>query len=128
MKSKEQAVSENFEAFEKQLPKLLQTHAGKYALLRDKKVVEFFDSVGDAVKYGRDNFPDSLYSVQLVTQEGELEQGPTGDGVVEGSCSRIQPGGLADRCLNGPSQAILGAAERGVELVPVRFAEALVLE
>ena len=60
-----------FEAFEKQLPRLLQTHAGKYALLRDKKVVEFFDSVGDAVKYGRDNFPDNLYSVQLVTQEVE---------------------------------------------------------
>jgi hypothetical protein len=71
VKSKEQAVSENFEAFEKQLPQLLQAHAGKYALLRDKKVVEFFDSVGDAVKYGRDNFPDSLYSVQLVTQEVE---------------------------------------------------------
>jgi hypothetical protein len=71
VKSKEQAVSENFEAFEKQLPQLLQTHAGKYALLRDKKVVEFFDSVGDAVKYGRDNFADGLYSVQLVTQEVE---------------------------------------------------------
>ena len=49
MKSKQQVVSENFEAFEKQLPQLLQTHAGKYALLRDKKVVEFFDSV-DAAK------------------------------------------------------------------------------
>jgi len=71
VKSKQQVVSENFEAFEKQLPQLLQTHAGKYALLRDKKVVEFFDSVGDAVKYGRDNFPDGLYSVQLVTQEVE---------------------------------------------------------
>src|SRR5947199_9047902 len=69
VKSKQQVVSENFEAFEKQLPQLLQTHAGKYALLRDKKVVEFFVSVGDAVKYGRDNFPDGLYSVQLVAQE-----------------------------------------------------------
>src|ERR1700693_501962 len=63
VKSKEQVVSENFEAFEEQLPQLLQTHAGKYALLRDKRVVEFFDSIGDAVKYGRDNFADGLYSV-----------------------------------------------------------------
>jgi hypothetical protein len=69
--SREQEVSKNFEAFQKQLPQLLQTHAGKFALMRNEDVVEFFDSIGDAVKYARDNFPDDLYSVQQVTQQIE---------------------------------------------------------
>jgi hypothetical protein len=68
---KEEVVSKNFEAFQKELPRLLTTHSGKFALMRDEKVIEFFDSIGDAIKYARDNFPDDLYSIQLVTQEVE---------------------------------------------------------
>jgi hypothetical protein len=68
---KEQEVNNNFDAFQKQLSQLLQTHPGKYALLRDGRIVEFFDSVGDAVTYGRDSYSDDLYSVQLVTPQTE---------------------------------------------------------
>lgn len=71
MASKQQIVKRNFDAFQKELPRLLETHAGKLALMRDEKVVEFFDSVGDAIKYAQANFPDDLYSVQLVTREIE---------------------------------------------------------
>ena len=70
--SKEQAVTENFAAFQKELPRLLaEGYVGKYALLRDEKIVEFFNSVGDALKYARDNYRDDLYSIQLVTAEVE---------------------------------------------------------
>jgi hypothetical protein len=69
--SREQEVSKNYEAFQRQLPQLLQTHAGKFALMRHEQVVEFFDSTGDAVKYTRVNYSDGLYSVQQVTQQIE---------------------------------------------------------
>jgi hypothetical protein len=69
--SKEQAVNDNFAAFQQMLPSLMQTHQGKFALLRDEKAVEFFDSVADAIKYARTNYSDDLYSIQLVTREVE---------------------------------------------------------
>jgi hypothetical protein len=70
-KSRQEIVDKNFEAFQKQLPSLLATHRGRYALLRDEKIVEFFDSVRDAVIYGRDHFSDGLFSVQQVTDSTE---------------------------------------------------------
>ena len=42
---------------------------------------------------------------------------------MEGAGSRLQPGGVTDRWLYRPGQALLGGAEGGIELVPVRFAE-----
>lgn len=71
MTSKEQVINKNFEAFQLLLPNLLQQHLGKYALLRDEKVVNFFDSIGDAVRYAKAQYDDDLYSVQLVTNEVE---------------------------------------------------------
>ncbi len=69
---KEQEVSKNFAVFQKELPRLIATgYAGKYALLRKEKIIEFFDSIGDALKYARDNYQDDMYSVQLVTLEAE---------------------------------------------------------
>ena len=69
--SRQEIVDRNFESFQKELPELLKTHRGKYALIRDEKVVEFFDSVRDALIYGRDNFSDEAYSVQKVTDTPE---------------------------------------------------------
>jgi hypothetical protein len=69
--SKERAVNDNFVAFQQMLPTLMPAHAGKFALLRDGKVVEFFDSVGDAIKFAQANYSDDLYSVQQVTSEVE---------------------------------------------------------
>ncbi len=60
-------VDRNFEAFGAMLPDLLKDHAGKYALLRDTKLIEKFDTAGDALIYAQAQFPDGLYSIQEVT-------------------------------------------------------------
>ena len=62
----QEAVDSNFEAFKQLLPELLKTHPNKFALLRDGKAVEFFDSARDAMVYGQKEFRDGLFSVQEV--------------------------------------------------------------
>ena len=60
-------VDQNFKAFEAMLPDLMKDHAGKYVLLRDTKLIEKFDTAGDALIYAQAQFPDGLYSIQEVT-------------------------------------------------------------
>ena len=62
----QKAVEENYEAFTKLLPELMKKDAGNYALLRDRDVVELFDSMSDAVKFGNEKYPDGLFSVQHI--------------------------------------------------------------
>jgi hypothetical protein len=63
-------VDRNFEAFTKLLPELLQSHPGKFAVLHDARVIDFFDTLGDAVKFGRARFGDANFSVQEITRHG----------------------------------------------------------
>ena len=63
------AVDLNFAAFQKLLPTLLETQAGRYALMRDGQAIEFFDSARDAVTYAEKEFSDGLFSVQQVTRK-----------------------------------------------------------
>ncbi len=65
--AKKKAVHDNYAAFVKLLPGLLDEHAGKFALLRDGKVEEYFDSARDAFVFGESKFEDGLFSVQEVT-------------------------------------------------------------
>lgn len=60
-------VQRNYEAFAKQLPDLLSTHRGKFALMHDAKIVEFFDTAGDAYKVGIKNHGAGNFSIQEVT-------------------------------------------------------------
>lgn len=60
-------VDRNLEAFRTQLPGLLKTHAGKYALLRHQEVVEFFDTLTDALIAGQKLYSDQLFSIQEIT-------------------------------------------------------------
>ena len=53
-------VEKNHEAFEKILPQLMRTHEGKYALLRDRNIVELFDSFADAEQFGSAKFADDI--------------------------------------------------------------------
>ncbi len=59
----------NFEAFKKLLPDLLRRHPGKYAVMHDGKVVDLFDTLGDAVKFGHAKYGDHKFSVQEVTSK-----------------------------------------------------------
>lgn len=62
-------VDKNFEAFQTLLPGLLKTHPGKFAVLHNGQVVEFFDSLPDAVRFGHSQFGDANFSVQEVTSK-----------------------------------------------------------
>lgn len=59
-------IRRNYEAFMQQLPKLLATHRGKFALMRDAKIVEFFDTSADAYRAGQKLYPDQRFSIQQV--------------------------------------------------------------
>lgn len=64
--SKEAEVKRNYEAFMQQLPQLLVTHQGKFALMRDGKVIEFFDTSADAYRAGQKLYEDQRFSIQQV--------------------------------------------------------------
>jgi hypothetical protein len=60
-------VDRNFDAFLRVIGRYLPKEEGRYAVMRHGKIVEFHDSVGNAVKAGAEAFPDQLYSVQEAT-------------------------------------------------------------
>ena len=62
-------IERNFVEFQKLLPELLKTHAGKFAVLRNGKIIEFFDTFGDAAKFAFRSFKDEMFSVQEVTEK-----------------------------------------------------------
>jgi hypothetical protein len=59
-------VETNFAVFQKMLPTLLPARAGKFALMHDGQIVNFFDTMADAARFGVAQFGD-MYSVQEVT-------------------------------------------------------------
>jgi hypothetical protein len=62
-------VESNYKAFEQKLPDLLATHRGKFALMRDGQIIEFFDTARDAYIAGIKLFDkDRLFSVQEVIE------------------------------------------------------------
>ena len=67
-------VRANYESFRARLPELLESHAGKFAVIRHREIVDFFDTMADAAKFAAKMFPDHLYSVQEVT-ERQIELG-----------------------------------------------------
>ncbi len=62
-------VEQNFKAFQELLPDLIDTKAGKYALMTDGKIVDFFDSFADSVRFGTMKYGASNFSVQQVTEQ-----------------------------------------------------------
>jgi hypothetical protein len=60
-------VRRNYEAFVERLPELLQTHPGKFALMHDGKIVEFYDTAPDAYKIGIKDYGEGNFSIQEVT-------------------------------------------------------------
>ena len=61
------AVDANYEAFKEKLQELLQSNPGKFALLRDGEIVEFFDTARDAMIHAQKNYEDGMFSVQQIT-------------------------------------------------------------
>ncbi len=62
-------VESNYREFQAQLPSLLSSHRGKFALMRDGQIIEFFDTARDAYVAGQKIFSnDRLFSVQEVIE------------------------------------------------------------
>ncbi|MBA3526740.1 MAG: hypothetical protein H0T82_07455 [Sphingomonas sp.] len=69
MDARERELTENYSAFEQMLPGLMENSAGKFALLRQRQLVEVFDTAGAAHAAGRSRFDDRLFSVQKVRSD-----------------------------------------------------------
>ena len=65
---RQKEIDENLKYFLKELPQILPAYNGKYALLRHKQIVGYYDTVADAVSAGNQSYSDKLFSVQQVTQ------------------------------------------------------------
>ena len=62
-------VEHNYQAFRANLPQMLTTYRGKFALLRQQEVVGFFDTARDAYVAGRLLYAtDQLFSIQEVAE------------------------------------------------------------
>ena len=66
---KQRIVDENYHAFSAMLPELMKNNAGRFVVMRDKKVIEFFDTFRDAMVYGTKTYDDGLFSVQEITDK-----------------------------------------------------------
>jgi hypothetical protein len=72
-RTKQEEVNRNFEFFKRELPQLMPKYAGKFALIRDCKVIAFYDTAQDANTAGAALHPDGLFSIQKVSEEvGDL--------------------------------------------------------
>ena len=61
-------MRQNYEAFMQQLPQLMFTQRGKFALMHDGQLIECFDTARDAYIAGQQLFPTTPFSVQEVTE------------------------------------------------------------
>ncbi|MXZ55060.1 MAG: hypothetical protein F4077_00605 [Gammaproteobacteria bacterium] len=58
----------DYQSFKKQLPKLLDSHAGKSVVFRNGQLVQVFDDRQEALSYARYEFGIGNYIVQEVQE------------------------------------------------------------
>ena len=69
IRSKQEEVDRNFAFYQAELPKVLPQYRGKYALLRDRRIVGYYETIVDAQTSGNALYADGLFSVQKVSDE-----------------------------------------------------------
>jgi hypothetical protein len=62
-------IDHNYDFFQRNLKGMLADHEDEYALLRHCQVIGYFKAVGDAYREAISQYPDKLFSIQLVTRE-----------------------------------------------------------
>ncbi len=63
----QEEVKANYEAFQKELPSIAKRHPGKFALMQNKQIIEYFDTARDAYAAGKKIFEENrLFSIQEV--------------------------------------------------------------
>lgn len=73
-KSQQFEIDQNFDFFQRSLAALLSEHRGEFALIRNRKIVAFFTSPGEAYRAGLSQFEDEVFSVQEV-EDRPVEMG-----------------------------------------------------
>lgn len=74
-RSREQVIDENFEAFQSVLPQILIAHAGKVALMHDRKIEGIYSTAVEAIREGKHRYPDRMFSVQSIEKPQPVELG-----------------------------------------------------
>ncbi|PHR21777.1 MAG: hypothetical protein COA41_01335 [Sphingopyxis sp.] len=64
-------IDQNFLAFQKLLPTILEDHRGQHALLYSGKIKGYFPTSLDAIKAGIQSFGEGRFSVQQVDDKIE---------------------------------------------------------
>jgi len=63
-------VDANFKAFQELLPDIIGEERNRWALMRDRKCIAFYDTLRDARTAGAAQFDDGIFSIQEVTGAG----------------------------------------------------------
>lgn len=61
-------IDKNYDFFLKELPNIINLYNNKYALLKNAEIIDYFDTMDDAIKYAKIKFEDGLYSIQKVNE------------------------------------------------------------
>jgi len=62
-------VDRNYDAFTRVLGSIIDTHRDKLALMRDERIVGYYDTPREALQAASELFPDDIFSIQEVTDE-----------------------------------------------------------
>jgi hypothetical protein len=64
-----QEVDRNYDAFTRVLGAILADHRDELALMREGRIVAYFDTPRQALEAASEKFPDGIFSIQEVTDE-----------------------------------------------------------
>jgi hypothetical protein len=67
MRRQDEEVDRNYEAFVGMLASLLPEHRDQLALMRDQRIVGFFDTPRAALEAAYERFDDGIFSIQEVS-------------------------------------------------------------
>lgn len=62
-------MNPDFEYFQSKLPELLKEHKGQYALIKEKTIIGFYNSMGSALEEGYKKFGTANFLIQEITDE-----------------------------------------------------------
>ena len=64
-----QEVDRNYDAFMRMLGSILEEHRDQLALMRDGRIVGYFETPREALVAAAELYPDGIFSIQEVTDE-----------------------------------------------------------
>ena len=64
-----QEVDRNYDVFMRKLGSILDEHRDQLALMRDGRIVGYFETPREALRAASERFPDGIFSIQEVTDE-----------------------------------------------------------